>query len=626
MSQMHDSGIGDLNPRSLDWKLTWRLLLKARGQWRALGLAAFLLLLISLGEQMKPLLVQRLLDSGVPSLGPSGPAEKMAGASGQAHQAPLSFLLEPALRWISPYASGPRAWAALFMLSIVWVFGLQVWQTIQTKRMGQDLMLDLRSDLFRKIHAQPLRFFDKNPVGSLMTRVVYDAETLNQFFTAGVSALFQDLFSMLIIGGLLLRLNWRLGLVSLSVLPLLIWSTKLFRSKARETFRAMRSNNAAMNAFLTENLGGMATVQLFNREGANAAKFDRVNGASLAISLRQIRINAFFLPLADLLSSVTVGLLLWYGGLRYVGGGLTVGVLVASILYVRGLYEPLRDLTEKFGIFQSAMASAERIFALLDRQAEVLDPPHPQRLKATRGALEFEDLWFAYDEERWVLKGISASVAAGSRVAVVGPTGSGKTSLTNVLFRFYALQKGRVILDGQPLNEVARQDFRRRFALVPQDPFLFSGSLLENLRLSDPSIPRERVEWACQQVRADAFIRALPQGYDSDLAEGGSNLSTGQKQLLAFARALVFDPAVLVLDEATASVDTATEAEIHAALEVLLKGRTSITIAHRLSTVRDADKILVLKDGELAEQGSHAELMAAQGLYRSLIELQFKEA
>jgi ATP-binding cassette subfamily B multidrug efflux pump len=574
--------------RGLDWTLTKRLLLRARAQWPQIGLAAVLLLLIALGEQVKPLLIKDLLD-------------------------------------VKGDGSGRLALVGYYMASFVWVFSLQAWQTIQTKTMGQDLMLNLRGDLFRKIHAQPLRFFDKNPVGSLMTRVIYDVETLNQFFTAGVSAVFQDFFTLLVIAFMLIRFDWRLGLTALSVLPLLLWSTRIFRRRARENFRAVRANNSAMNSFLAENLGGMSTVQLFNREARNEQKFDGINLASLRILLEQIRINAVFLPLTDLLSALTIGGLLWYGGLRHINSGLSLGVVVGSIMYVQRLYEPLRDLTDKFSIFQNAMASSERIFGLLDRQEEVLDPVNPKTLGPVKGALEFRDVWFAYETGRWVLKGINVNIAPGSRVAVVGPTGSGKTSLTNVLFRFYPLQKGQVLLDGQTLEEVTRQEFRRHFALVPQDPFLFSGSVLENLRLSDPSIPRERVEWAARQVKAHAFIEALPQGYDSELAEGGSNLSTGQKQLMAFARALVFDPMVLVLDEATASVDTATEGEIQDALEVLLKGRTSITIAHRLSTVRDADLILVLRDGEVVEQGSHAQLMAAQGLYRGLIELQFKE-
>lgn len=578
--------------RGLDWPLTKRLVLRARKQWGQLGLAAFLLLLISLGEQVKPLMVKHLLDD---------------------HALKGDF-------------SGALPWIGAFFASIVWVFGLQTWQTIQTKTLGQDLMLDLRSSLFKKIHAQPLRYFDKNPVGSLMTRVVYDVETLNQFFTAGVSAVFQDLFTLLVIGTLLIKLDWRLGLASLSVLPFLFWATKLFRSRYREIARAVRRNSAALNAFLTENLAGMPTVQVFNRQARNQQQFEAINGYNLEILLKQIRVNAFFLPLAEILGAFTIGLVLWYGGLRHMQAGLQLGTVVAATMYVKRLYEPLRDLTEKFGIFQSAMASAERIFALLDRQEEVLDPPQPRSLADPRGALQFENVTFAYDEGRPVLRDINFDIRAGERIAIVGPTGSGKTSLINVLLRFYPLQEGRVLLDGVPLHDLARADFRRHFALVPQDPFLFSGSLLENLRLSDASIPRERVAWALQQVQGTGFVQRMDGGLDTELAEGGSNLSTGQKQLLSFARALVFDPKVLVLDEATASVDTETEAEIQSALSVLLHGRTSLTIAHRLSTVRDADRILVIKDSRLVEQGTHSELMAAGGLYRSLIELQFKES
>jgi ATP-binding cassette subfamily B protein len=590
MAGGHGMGAED-DKANLDWGLTKRLLVRARPQWGQLALAALLLLLISLGEQAKPLLVKVLLDDHA----------------------------------LKGDVAGALPWAAAFLGSILWVFGLQTWQTIQTKAMGQDLMLDLRGALFDKIHAQPLRYFDKNPVGSLMTRVIYDVETLGEFFTNGVSAVFNDLFSLLIIAALLLKLDWRLGLLTLGLLPLLFWSTVLFRRKAREIFRQVRTNNAALNAALTENLGGIATVQLFNRQARNAEKFDRINRQSLDLQLAQVKVNALFLPLAELLATFSAGVILWYGGRRTFDAHLPLGTVVAATMYVKNLYQPLRDLTDKFSIFQSAMASSERIFGLLDRQQEVEDPPVPRPLGPGRGRVEFQGVTFAYDEGRPVLHDVSFTVEAGSRVAVVGPTGSGKTSLVNVLLRFYPLQQGRVLLDGVPLDLAARSEFRRRFALVPQDPFLFSGSLLENLRLSDAAVPRERVEWACRQVKADAFIAQLPGGYDAMLAEGGNNLSTGQKQLLSFARALVFDPLVLILDEATASVDTATEAEIQQALEALLQGRSSITIAHRLSTVIHSDKILVLKDGRIAEQGDHAQLMAQNGLYRSLIELQFKD-
>ena len=589
MSGSH--GPGPEDKKNLDWGLTKRLLLRARPQWGQLGLAALLLLLMTLGEQAaRPLLVKHMLDF----------AQKGDSVA--------------ALRY-----------SGLFMATVFGLFVLQVSQSVQTRRMGQDLMLDLRHDLFAKIHAQSLRFFDKNPVGSLMTRVVYDAETLNDFFTNGVSALFNDMLSIVVITVLLLRLDWRLGGLALSLLPLLFWSTALFRRQARENSRQVRTNNAAMNAFLTENLGGMATVQVYNRQRRNAEKFDKVNRASRDILLRQVRINAFFMPFVELLAALTVGLIIWYGGHRVFDAGLSLGTVVAALMLVAGLYVPLRDLTDKFGIFQSAMASSERIFGLLDRQEDVEDPAQPLTLGPVHGELEFRHVTFGYEPGRTVLQDISFSLPAGGRLAVVGPTGSGKTSLVNVLLRFYPLLGGRVLLDGVDLSLVRRDEFRRHLALVPQDPFLFSGSLLENLRLSDPGVPLERVQEACRQVGADAFIQKLPGGYHALLAEGGNNLSTGQKQLLSFARALVFDPQLLVLDEATASVDTATEADIQKALEVLLKGRSSITIAHRLSTVIHSDRILVLKEGKLVEQGDHAQLMAQNGLYRGLIELQFKD-
>ena len=588
MAGGHPKG-GD-DKKNLDWGLTKRLLLRARPQWNQLGLAALLLLMMTLGEQARPLLVKHMLDAA-------------EGGDGL----------------------GALRLSGLFVGTVVAVFVLQVAQAVQTKRMGQDLMLDLRHDLFAKIHAQSLRYFDQNPVGSLMTRVVYDAETLNDFFTNGVSAVFNDLFSLLVIAALLLRLDWRLGSLALALLPLLFWSTALFRRQARENFRQVRTNNAAMNAFLTENLGGMSTVQAFNRQRRNAQKFDEVNRASRDILLKQVRINAFFMPFVELLAALTVGLIVWYGGQRVFQVGLPLGTVVAAFMLVGNLYTPLRDLTDKFGIFQSAMASSERIFGLLDREEDVEDPAQPLALGPVRGELEFRHVSFGYEPGRDVLHDVSFRVPAGGRLAVVGPTGSGKTSLVNVLLRFYPLRGGQVLLDGVDLSRVRRDEFRRHLALVPQDPFLFSGSLLENLRLSDPAVPLQRVQWACRQVGADAFIGRLPGGYHAVLAEGGNNLSTGQKQLLSFARALVFDPQLLILDEATASVDTATEADIQKALEVLLQGRTSITIAHRLSTVIHSDRILVLKEGTLAEQGSHAELMAQNGLYRGLIELQFKD-
>jgi len=579
-----------LDEKSFDVLLTKRLLRYAKPYWKDLSIAAALLLLITVGEQIQPLLIKSIIDGPVSHGDPKG---------------------------ILPLAG-------LFMATLVWVFALQTWQTIQTKGMGQNIMLDMRDELYTKIHAQPLRYFDKNPVGALMTRVIYDVETLNQFFTAGVSAVFQDFFTLIVAGVILVHMDWRLGLVALSLLPFLGWATALYRIRARKLFKESRVIAASLNSALSENLSGVSTIQLFGREKKNAQKFDGINRSNLEILLKQVTINAFFFPLAEILSAIAVGLALVYGGYRVVNGSLDVGVVVATTLYIQRFFEPLRDLSDKFSILQSTMASSERIFALLDRKEEVVDPPNPVSLGTLKGEIEFKDVWFAYEDERWVLQGLNFKISPGERVAVVGPTGAGKTSLTNVLYRFYPLQKGQVLLDGIPIETLRRDEFRKKMSLVPQDPFLFSGSILENLRLSDARIPRERVEWACRQTQAHHFISALPGSYDFELREAGANLSTGQKQLLAFARALIFDPAVLVLDEATASVDTQTEREIQDALEVLLRGRSSLTVAHRLSTVMNSDRILVIKDGTLAEQGSHETLMKLNGIYRGLIELQFK--
>jgi ATP-binding cassette subfamily B protein len=588
-----NTGVGTESEKAMpafDGALILRLLRRARPLWPGLGLAALLLLAASFLEQAKPALTGKLIDSVV-------------GGDPAATERTL------------------QSW----LLCVGAVLLVRPFQTFWISRVGQNFTLELRTALFRKIHAQPFGFLDTQPVGALMTRVVYDVETLEDFFNSGLTAIFADVFTVAVIFWALLRIDGRLALVSVCLMPLLVWATAAFRKRNRENFRKLRRNNAEMNAFLSENVAGMATVQAFNRERRNATKFDAINSASLGILLEQIRLNAFFQPLVELLAALTTGVLLWYGGLRAFAGVLTLGSLVAALMYVQRLYEPLKDLTEVYGSLQSAMASAERVFALLDREEEVEDPETPASADSIRGAIEFRAVSFAYVPGRPALRALSFRADPGEHVAVVGPSGAGKTTLIHLLLRFYSGAEGSILLDGRPLEEYSRKQYLRRFALVPQEPFLFSGSILENIRLSDPTVPRERVEWACAQVRADRFVARMAGGFDAPVVEGGANLSTGQKQLLSFARALAFDPAVLLLDEATASVDTETEAEIQAALKALLKGRTTLSVAHRLSTVRDADRILVLKDGALVEEGRHAELMAKGGLYRGLVELQFRD-
>jgi ATP-binding cassette subfamily B protein len=577
--------------KSYDHLLVKRLLAYTRPYWLQLGGAALLLCGVTLLDQAGPLLIKRLIDQNL--------------KTGD--------------------MNGVGTLALLFFACSFSAFVLQFLRAVLTAVTSQAIMLDLRMHLFKHLHAQSLRFFDRNPVGRLMTRVIYDVENVNDFFTQGITAVFSDCFTLVTVGVLLVHQNLRLGLVSLLVLPALAWSTLVFRNKNRHNHREARTLTAKLHAYLAENLSGMATVQAFNREKENARIFDQHNSGILALAYRQIRINSLYQPIAEILGALAVALVLWYGGLRFVDGGLGLGVVVASTLFVGRFFDPLKDLADKYNSLQLSFASAERLFSLLDQAPEIEDPAAPVPLPTLKGEVEFKNLWFAYQGEEWVLKDLGFKARPGERLAVVGPTGAGKTSLVSVLLRFYPYQRGQVLLDGVPIQAMRRADFRKPISLVLQDHFLFTGSVLENVRLSDPSISQERVEQACRQVLADEFIQQLPQGYLTEIGERGNRLSSGQKQLLSFARALVFDPSLLILDEATASVDTQTEAHIQQALEVLMRGRTSITIAHRLSTVMNSDRILVIRGGRLVEQGNHSELMKQGGLYRSLVELQFKE-
>lgn len=588
MAQPHEE---EILTKGYDVRLAGRLLTYTHPYWGQIGLAAGLLCCITLLEQAGPLLVKKLIDEHL-SVGDVG---------------------------------GIFPLAALFLGCTLGAFTLTALRSVLTAATGQSIMLDLRMHLFRHLHAQPLRFFDRNPVGRLMTRVIYDVENVNDFFTDGLTAVFSDLFTLAAVGAALLFLDWRLGLASLVVLPPMAISTIIFRNRNRRNHRLQRTLTARLNANLSENLSGMSTVQAYVREEKNARDFDVHNRGFLELCFRQIRLNSLYQPIAEVLGSVAVGVALWYGGLRHLDHGLGLGVVVAATQYVGRFFEPLRDLADKYNSLQLSFASAERLFGLMDTRPEVEDPANPVPAPSLKGEVEFSGVWFAYQDKEWVLKDLSFKVKPGERLAVVGPTGAGKTSLISVLLRFYPHQQGAVRLDGVEVQDMARADFRRQVGLVLQDHFLFTGPVLENVRLSDPRISQARVEEACRRVGAHAFIEKLPQGYATEVGERGNRLSSGQKQLLAFARALVFEPRILVLDEATASIDTATEALIQDALEVLLKGRTSITIAHRLSTIVHADRILVIQGGRLVEQGSHRELMAQGGLYRSLVELQFKD-
>jgi ATP-binding cassette subfamily B multidrug efflux pump len=490
---------------------------------------------------------------------------------------------------------------------------------------GQRIMFDLRMAIYEHLQRLDLRYYDRNPVGRLMTRVTSDVDVLNDLFTSGVVTVFGDLFALLGIMAMMLWMNWRLALVAFAVLPLIVLITQWFRRNVRDSYRVVRGWIARINAFLQENITGMSTVQLFRREPLNFARFDEIDRQHRDANIDSIFYYAVFYPAVEAVSALSAALIIWYGGAGVMRQALTLGSLVAFLQYSQRFFRPISDMSEKFNVLQSAMASSERIFKLLDEPIVVRPPIRPERRPApARAQIVFEGVWFAYNDQDYVLKDVSFEVKPGQRVGIVGATGAGKSSLVNLLLRFYDVTRGRITVDGVDVRDLDLDDLRGLFSLVLQDVHLFSGTIADNIRLGHASIDDERVRQAAHAVHADAFIDRMPDGYASVVAERGSTLSVGQKQLLSFARALAFDPRVLILDEATSSVDTETELLIRDALRVLMAGRTTIAIAHRLSTIQDMDKILVLHKGQLRESGTHQELLARRGIYFKLFELQYK--
>jgi ATP-binding cassette subfamily B multidrug efflux pump len=531
-------------------------------------------------------------------------------------------------------AGGLVSVAALYLLVLVLALGVRYGQTVILQMTGQRVVQDMRVEIFGHLQRLHVAYFDKNPVGRLMTRVTTDVDAVNELFTSGIVTVFGDLFTLFGIMGVLLALDWKLALVTFSVLPLFFLVTDWFRRGARQSFRETRRWVARMNAFLQENLSGMSVVQLFRREARNEEAFAKINRAHGDANMKALFYYAVFYPSIEFLAILATSLILLYGGGQVLVGALTLGTLVAFIQYSERFWQPISDLSEKFNILQAAMASSERIFLLLDTKPEGGAPEQPRALGEVRGRVAFESVWFSYDppqrpgdesnEPNWVLKDISFVVEPGRSVALVGATGAGKTSIISLLLRFYDVQKGRVTLDGADLRTLDPAALRAALALVLQDVHVFSGTIASNIRLGS-EISDQRVQSAARAVGADRFIRALPKGFDAEVKERGSTLSVGQKQLLSFARALAHDPKVLILDEATSSVDTETEQLIQGALRVLLRGRTAIVIAHRLSTIQHVDEILVLHKGQIRERGNHQELLAARGLYWRLYQLQYKD-
>ena len=509
---------------------------------------------------------------------------------------------------------------------------------------GQKVMYDIRIELFSHIQRLSARFFDQTPVGSLVSRLTSDIEVLGEMFAAGIVTIVGDILVLAGIVGVMLWMNVKLSLVTFSVLPLLVWVVFAFRNWMRVAFRQVRARLGNLSAFLSESLGGMAVVQLFNRQKDEAEEFRRLNASYRDANLPVITWDAALYAVVETLSSVAVALIIWYGGGEIVKGTLSFGALVAFIQYIERFFSPIRDLSAKYSVMQGAMASLERIFALLDKKEEEpttsgeqapavapLAEPAVEKtdLPATGRArrltsISFNDIWFAYNQEDYVLKGFSLEVKSGEKVALVGETGGGKTTVTRLLSRLYEINRGSIAIDGTDIRELSLQALRSRIGVVLQDPYLFTGTIAYNISLGDPRALK-RVEQAAAVVGADRFIKQLPKGFDEEVRERGGNFSAGERQLISFARAVAFDPEILVLDEATASVDPASERLIEQGLEGLMEGRTTLVVAHRLSTIRDADRIVVIHRGEKAEEGTHAELMAARGVYYRLYQLQFKD-
>ena len=544
-----------------------------------------------------------------------------------------------------PY-TGLGQLAALYLAALLVAYAFEFTQTYLMQWTGQKVMFDLRREIFRHMQRMHIGFFDKTAVGRLVTRLTSDVDAINEMFTAGVLSMIDDVFALTIMVAVMLAMNWRLALLTFAVLPLIVVVTHMFRKSVRESYRRVRTAIARINSFTQEHVSGMSVVQLFNREERAYQDFESVNKQHMIAFKDTVFAYALYYPAVEILSSIAIALIVWRGGFGVLQGAVTIGVLSAFIQYSQRFFRPIQDLSEKFNILQAAMVACERIFKLLDTPSEIVSPDHPKTGdKSNR--IEFRHVWFTYqpltaDQQaavnaatpaelaampgiEWILKDVSFTVEPGQTVAIVGHTGAGKTTLTGLMMRFYEVTRGQILLDGLDLREHSLDALRKHFAVVLQDPFLFTGTIAENIRLGAAEITEEQMTKAARDVNVLDFVESLPNRFNEPVLERGNSLSTGQKQLINFARALAYDPRILILDEATSSVDTETEQKIRAALERMVEGRTSVLIAHRLSTVQRADVILVMHKGQLREFGSHQELLAQRGIYYKLYQLQYKD-
>jgi ATP-binding cassette, subfamily B, multidrug efflux pump len=592
--------------RIYDAQLTRRLLKYLKPyKWRvflAIGLTIIVTPLQLVGPRLFATVIDRYI---TPALG---------------HKIPVATAFHGIL-WIS----------LIFMATLILSFAFQYGQVRIMQSVGQHTMYDLRKQIFGHLQRLPMSFFDRTPVGRLVTRVTTDVDALNDLFAAGVVAMVNDFCFLIAAVAYMLKLNWRLAFAALAVLPLMLCVTWLFRNSVRDANRRIRTAIARINAFLQEHISGMSVIQLFNRERKSREQFTELNHAYNVAFKDQILAFALFYPAIELLSSCAYALIFWFGGFRVLARGLGIGVVTEFYMYSQRFFMPIQDLSEKFNILQSAMAASERIFKLLDEPLTVQSGAKTIPLEIPRGEIEFRNVWFAYrggenpKEDDWVLRDVSFRVAPGQNVAIVGHTGAGKTTVIQLLLRFYDIQRGEILLDGVNIRDLDLQDLRRLFGIVLQDPFLFSGTIESNVRLGTESIGRENVEKALREVGLGSFVNSLAHGVGTEVTERGTTLSVGQRQLISFARALAHNPRFLILDEATSSVDTQTETLIREALDRLLSGRTAVVIAHRLSTIQHADRILVFHKSRLREEGTHQELLARRGIYYRLYQLQYKD-
>ncbi|SDF47280.1 ATP-binding cassette, subfamily B [Thermoanaerobacter thermohydrosulfuricus] len=583
--------------KPFDIKIMKRLLTYAKPYWLYIFIAAVGILLVTASNLLRPYLVQKAIDNYINN--PNIP--KVEAINGVTHI------------------------GILYLIIITVAFIINYGQIYLIQYTGQKIIFNLRQQIFEHLQSLSLSFFDKNPVGRLVTRVTNDTDTLNELYTSVIANLFNDIFIILGIIIAMVSYNVKLALISLSTTPLIIGGMYIYRKLASQAYRLVRIRLARINAFLSEHISGMKIVQLFVTEHKKSKEFEKINKDYYDANMRQLTIFAIFRPSMDVIYSLTLALLIWYGGKDIISHKIEFGVLYAFVNYLQQLFQPIFDISEKYDILQSAMASAERIFILLDTKEQIKDPEKPIPLEDIQGKIEFKNVWFSYNGKEWVLKDVSFVVNPGETVAFVGATGAGKSSIISLLSRFYDIQKGEILIDGIDIRKVRQQDLRKHIGVVLQDVFLFTGNIKSNIRLNNKNITDNDIYMVAKYVNAHHFIKKLPEGYESKVTERGSTLSAGQRQLLAFARALAFNPKILVLDEATANIDTETERLIQDALKKLTKGRTTLVIAHRLSTIQHADKIIVLHKGRIREMGTHNELLQKKGLYYNLYMLQYKD-